>query len=126
MDPQVLPFIRLTVPRAVVGGRVVTLRCDRELIGHALEERWRGSERWVVEPAEPGRDAAEGYRNRSRLTVVRASGGVLLAFPKTSVEEKRGSGTWLTVRLARRSGIEIRFFPLDGSELEDEGAPALI
>ena len=39
---------------------------------------------------------------------------VLLAVPATSVEERR-SGTWATVRRARKAGCEIRFYPLDGS-----------
>lgn len=40
---------------------------------------------------------------------------VLFAFPKTPVEQKR-SGTWSTVRRARKKGIPIFYFPLNGAD----------
>lgn len=40
---------------------------------------------------------------------------VLLAFPASPRALMRGSGTWATIRRARKLGLRIRFFPLDGS-----------
>lgn len=54
-----------------------------------------------------------GYMIRNDRLVYHAD--ILLAFPATSEEEKR-SGTWATVRRARKKGIPIYFYPLDGSD----------
>ena len=53
-----------------------------------------------------------GYMARNDETIRRSD--VLIAFPETPHEETR-SGTWATVRRARKKGIPIYFFPLDGS-----------
>jgi hypothetical protein len=53
------------------------------------------------------------YMARNDLLVSHAD--VLLAFPRTLREEQR-SGTWSTIRRARIAGVEVRLFPLDGSD----------
>jgi hypothetical protein len=50
-----------------------------------------------------------GYMKRNDVLVAHAD--VLLAFPKTPQEELR-SGTWATIRRARKAGVEVRLFPL--------------
>lgn len=37
----------------------------------------------------------------------------LIAFPKTEKELFRGSGTWMTIRMARKAEKEIRIYPLE-------------
>lgn len=119
-----IPFIRLTIPRIQPSSkeRVRILPCNQDLVRHANRAalHYRSKPlRWVVEMAEPGRTVSEGYLKRDDLTVARSQ--ILLAFPKTPVEEQR-SGTWATVRRARKAGIEIRFYPLDFSEVWTEPA----
>lgn len=70
---------------------------------------------WIIESANVGRDAGEGYNLRNDLTI--ACSSVLLACPKTPEEEFRGSGTWSAIRRAKKAGMEIRYCPLDGSEM---------
>lgn len=53
------------------------------------------------------------YRERNQCMV--NSSHVLLAFPETPKEILR-SGTWMTIRMARKAKIPIYFHPLDGSE----------
>ena len=60
-----------------------------------------------------GREVVEvpgGYLARNDRIV--ASSDVLVAFPRTENEELR-SGTWATIRRARRAGIQIRLHPLE-------------
>lgn len=57
------------------------------------------------------RPIAGSYMDRNDALV--ADCDVLLAFPATPREVLR-SGTWATIRRARKAGKEIRFFPLDG------------
>lgn len=53
-----------------------------------------------------------GYMKRNDRLVDHAD--VLLAFPRNRNEYLR-SGTWATVRRARKRGIEVRIYPLEGS-----------
>jgi hypothetical protein len=50
-----------------------------------------------------------GYMKRNDRLVDGAS--MLLAFPETP-EEQRRSGTWATIRRARKAGVEVRLYPL--------------
>jgi hypothetical protein len=52
-----------------------------------------------------------GYMKRNDELVAQCD--VLLAFPRSAKEELR-SGTWATIRRARKAGKEIRLFPLLG------------
>lgn len=109
-----VPLIGLTVPRVQSPGHEPELLWSnaKELIDHAHSDGSSGTE-WVVLPGPPGRNMPEGYKLRDALTVSKIK--VLLSFPRTSVEEFKGSGTWMTIRLALKAGVEVRFFPLDGS-----------
>lgn len=53
---------------------------------------------------------AEDYLDRNREMVDGAD--VLIAFPKTAEEETR-SGTWATIRYARKVGVEVHLYPLE-------------
>lgn len=53
----------------------------------------------------------KGYMERNDELVARCTD--LVAFPKTGTEQTR-SGTWSTVRRARKAGRTIHFFPLNG------------
>lgn len=68
-----------------------------------------GAREWgfVIEEVEGG------YMARNDRLVEHSD--VLLAFPRSWREELR-SGTWATVRRARKAGIEIRYFPLNGRD----------
>ena len=74
---------------------------------------------------KPGKNASEGYMKRNDLTVSLI--GELLAFPRTSEEERR-SGTWAAIRRARKKRIPVHFFPLDGSSpwVEDGAGAGLL
>lgn len=51
-----------------------------------------------------------GYMKRNDALVEHCD--VLLAFPRTTQEQLR-SGTWSTVRRARKAGKEVRIYPLE-------------
>jgi hypothetical protein len=57
--------------------------------------------------------AGTGYMERNDRLVALAD--ILLAFPSTRYEVVR-SGTWATVRRARKAGVSIMVTPLDGTE----------
>lgn len=61
-----------------------------------------------------GKDRASVYRARNER-IVRES-GVLLAFPEGPEESFPRSGTWMTVRIARKAGIPRWVFPLYDAE----------
>lgn len=63
---------------------------------------------------EDGEEEGAHYLRRNRVVLDRGP-AELLAFPGTGVEQRRGSGTWATVREARRRGMLIYTYPLDGS-----------
>lgn len=64
---------------------------------------------------EPGVDSdSEAFRMRNIVLVGFCD--VLIAFPKTDKELFRGSGTWMTIRIARKAGKEVRIYPLEESE----------
>jgi hypothetical protein len=69
----------------------------------------------TVLDAPEGRTTGASYLLRNDLLLVGAS--VLFAFPPTATEvlRGRGGGTWSTVRRARKAGLPIHVFPLDGS-----------
>jgi hypothetical protein len=50
-----------------------------------------------------------GYMKRNDALIADAS--TLLAFPATATEQVR-SGTWATVRRARKRGLDVRIYPL--------------
>lgn len=68
-----------------------------------------------IEVAPAGVNPAHSYKLRDQRMVELATKGIL-AFPKTAVEEIR-SGTWLTVRLARKAGKTVTIHPLDAAPL---------
>jgi predicted Rossmann fold nucleotide-binding protein DprA/Smf involved in DNA uptake len=65
--------------------------------------------RVIVEYVPAGMSRGESYMLRNDRLVAHAD--ILLAFPETRVEELR-SGTWATIRRARRAGIGIDVHPL--------------
>lgn len=66
---------------------------------------------WVVEHAPEGSTSARSYMLRNDVLVSHAD--VMLAFPDTEQELWRGSGTWATIRRARKAGVKVRLYPLD-------------
>lgn len=68
--------------------------------------------------AAPGRDDGDAYMKRN-TALVAAPCEVLIAFPETGAEPRNpraGGGTWATVRRARKRGLPIYVFPLDGGD----------
>lgn len=59
-----------------------------------------------------------GYMVRNDAIV--AHSDVLLAFPQTCTEVLR-SGTWATIRRARKAGVEVHLFPLSKHDYADVG-----
>jgi hypothetical protein len=57
----------------------------------------------------PGASPA-GYMKRNDALVAHAD--IMLAFPRTPHEAKRGSGTWATIRRARKAQVPVRLYPL--------------
>ena len=64
-----------------------------------------------VEIAPRGISHADSYMNRNERLIAHAD--KLIAFPETATEQIR-SGTWATIRRARRAGLEVDLHPLDG------------
>lgn len=56
----------------------------------------------------------EGTTYMQRNDRIIALSDILLAFPKTEIEELR-SGTWATIRRARKKGIPVFIYPVGGS-----------
>lgn len=52
------------------------------------------------------------YMARNDLTITKLD--ILLAFPMTNEEEVR-SGTWATIRRARKAGKKVRYYPLENA-----------
>jgi len=67
----------------------------------------------TTEYARRGSSAAHSYKLRDERMV--ELGDSLIAFPPTAVEEVR-SGTWMTIRIARRLGKPYQIYPLRGTE----------
>jgi hypothetical protein len=67
-----------------------------------------------LEVAPIGVNPAHSYKLRDIRMV--ELGSSVLAFPKTGIEEVR-SGTWMTIRLARKANKPLTIRPLDGSPL---------
>jgi hypothetical protein len=63
----------------------------------------------ITEECERGSTASESYMNRNDRLVYHAD--TLLAFPETPTEALR-SGTWATLRRARKAGLVILIRPL--------------
>jgi predicted Rossmann fold nucleotide-binding protein DprA/Smf involved in DNA uptake len=60
-----------------------------------------------------------GYLKRNDALI--ADADVLLAFPQGEVEQIR-SGTWATVRRARKRGMDVRIYPLDSQSIYEVGS----
>lgn len=60
-----------------------------------------------------------GYMKRNDALI--ADADVLLAFPQGEVEQIR-SGTWATVRRARKRGMDVRIYPLDSQSIYEVGS----
>lgn len=99
--------------------------CAQVGFEHCINEVWsENTELWGVVPAGLywNRKTLEyfdlveyingDYMDRNDVLVARAE--VLLAFPKTRFEERR-SGTWATIRRARKAKVPVWAYPLDGS-----------
>lgn len=67
------------------------------------------AERATVERVPGGKTAGESYMLRNDAIV--AAADLLVAFPETAAGSLR-SGTWATVRRARRAGVPVLIFPL--------------
>ena len=92
------PFLRLTVPEG----------CPHNEDLVALGE-FQG---WEIYRVPWAGSKSATYLKRNGVTLSFAD--ILHAFPHSPREEQR-SGTWATIREARRRGIKVRFCPLDGS-----------
>lgn len=73
---------------------------------------------WRLVHCKRGKTPPDSYMKRNDALVAFAD--VLWAFPRSAREEQR-SGTWATVRRARKRGRTIYVFPLDGSPPWIEG-----
>jgi hypothetical protein len=75
--------------------------------------------------APEGASSSEKYMLRNDALVAKPTER-LLAFPLTRIEEQR-SGTWATVRRARKALVSVIYFPLDepGSRGVDDSASQL-
>lgn len=81
---------------------------------------------YAVYPAKAGRTSGSSYMKRNDELVRNAD--VLLAWPPTEVEAKRGgpgAGTWSTIRRARKAGKAVIAFPLNGADAWWEGPSVL-
>jgi hypothetical protein len=106
-----VPFIGLAVPRIQLDGHLVrVLDCNIDSL--CKQVSIQHDSQYEVEYAKPGRNRTDGYMNRNALLVSKIDR--LLAFPETPKMELR-SGTWATIRRARDAGVEIWFYPLDGT-----------
>lgn len=91
---------RLVIPAA---------RCNEA----ALLESVQTHDRVVIlEYAQMGATNGESYMLRNDRLVAHAD--ILLAFPETNAQQLR-SGTWATIRRARRAGIGIQIHPLSAA-----------
>lgn len=90
---------------------------------HLVLEANRHSESNIIEWAEQGKTVAASYMIRNDRLVYHAD--VLIAFPETLNEETR-SGTWATIRRARKAAREVRIYPLSlvSQPRESAGEPA--
>jgi hypothetical protein len=80
------------------------------MFNNALDGLWAsiGAEYMIIEKADK-----PGYMARNDLLVKRiGKRGLLTAFPEHEAEERR-SGTWATVRRARKLGTRVVILPLD-------------
>jgi hypothetical protein len=110
-----VPAIGLTIPRGAWHneGLVRELLADKEKQYELLVKQTKEY------PHKP-----DAYHARNNLTI--ASIDALLAFPPNTREPDqkrggRGAGTWSTIRKARKKGLPIYFYPLDGSQPFVEG-----
>jgi 2'-5' RNA ligase len=78
---------------------------NRELVA---EMRRRGAS---IEPVRPGPASKHPYLVRNDAMLDAATH--VIAVPKTSQEEQRGSGSWYTIRHARERELPVRMLPLD-------------
>lgn len=69
-----------------------------------------GALEYPVPPVRGG--YPEQYMERNDEMVRRATGGACLAFPRTRREVQR-SGSWATIRRARKAGLEVILRPLE-------------
>lgn len=69
---------------------------------------WRDN---IVEHCQRGLSNADSYMMRNARLILYAD--KLIAFPETADEQIR-SGTWSTIRRARRAGIDVEIHPLNG------------
>lgn len=105
--PGMFVYKRLVVPAAPHNGPLV------------LEANRRGDSN-IIEWAEQGETHAKSYMIRNDRLVHHAD--VLIAFPETEHEQLR-SGTWATIRRARKIALEVRIHPLAEAR-EPAGEPA--
>lgn len=64
-------------------------------------------------------------RNRDMVDACPLEGGVLVACPSGRSEMWRGSGTWATIRYARRTGLPVIFVWPDGQIQREESTDDL-
>lgn len=96
MHSQTHVYKRLCVPAAPHNTALVT-----------MQRQWH--DHVIVERCLAGSTNADSYMIRNGRLVNHAD--VLIAFPATDKEELR-SGTWATIRRARRAGIDVEVHPL--------------
>jgi hypothetical protein len=107
---------RLVVPNAPHNEELVA---EFEVLERLRLENAAGRGREIHATVEK-MPAGTGYMERNDRLVLLAD--VLLAFPSTRDEVVR-SGTWATVRRARKANVPVMVYPLDGSKpwMESDG-----
>lgn len=94
---------RIFAPSGLHHNRRLTAEAEREMVaGGPVAVEWF---------TKRGRTSAYLVRDHAMVDMV-AEDGVLLAFPRTPVEQRRGSGTWATIRYARKVGVPVIMVPL--------------
>lgn len=127
--------------RVFIRAVLVRIRADRYVTGgadgvdttvhFAAAQLWPDAKHLVLAPRAPwservasgaqiefapeGRSVSDAYMRRNDQLV--AASPLLVAFPRSGVEKLR-SGTWATIRRARKAGLEVRIFPLSDASFK--------
>ena len=88
---------------------------------HNIEVATHAAKRGIIDHAPAGLTLSDAYMARNERMVLYAD--CLIAFPETITEQLR-SGTWATIRRARRAGLNVEMYPLDGRNDKPTRRPA--